>query len=501
MTLSAISSQISLLRTGGRKIVLCHGVFDLLHPGHLDHLREAKLFGDVLIVSVTADMFVDKGPGRPIYGVENRVKMLAALNFVDLAFESPFPTAEEVIALVAPAAYVKGPDYKTLDADITGNILLEKAAVERAGGLIYFTTAPAMSSSKIINHLAVIHSEETENWLQTIRPGISEASINSLFARLEGLNVLVVGEMILDEYIFCEALGKTSKDPVLAFLKNSTERQSGGALAIAKHCAGLGATTTLLTRLGSDAEATFLDSEIRSSSIRFVPQVSYSQKTIVKSRYIDQSSGTKVFESYSMSDEAVALADDDAVLELLDQELPNADVVLIADYGHGLLSDRVVTRLADSKNLLAVNTQSNAGNRGFNPISRYPRIDIVSLNGSEIALELRKRHTSVAELLPILGKQSGADKIVVTEGALGLSIWSKSCGVQQMPAFTQTVRDRVGAGDALFAAVSLLIAVEAPAVLVGLFGNLAGAAMISDIGNRATLSAASLRRHAAALLA
>jgi len=108
---------------------------------------------------------------------------------------------------------------------------------------------------------------------------------------------------------------------------------------------------------------------------------------------------------------------------------------------------------------------------------------------------------SVAELLPILGQQSGADKIVVTEGALGLSIWSKSSGVQQMPAFTQTVRDRVGAGDALFAAVSLLIAVEAPAVLVGLFGNLAGAAMISDIGNRTTLSAASLRRHAAALLA
>jgi len=309
-----------------------------------------------------------------------------------------------------------------------------------------------------------------------------------------------VGELILDDYVFCDALGKTSKEPVLAFLKGSYERQMGGSLAVAKHCKGLGAQITLLTRLGNDAAGREAQASIETEGLRLVSQTSDDHRTIVKTRYLDEATGTKVFETYAMTDAPPGTSEDEAFAQLLSEEMMAADLVLVADYGHGLMTDRVVESLSNSPGVVAVNTQSNAGNRGFNSISRYPRLDIVSLNGGELALELRSKDVDILNILPKLGEKTGAQWIVVTEGAKGMALWSRGFPVSEMPAFTERVKDRVGAGDALFAAVSLLLAAGAPAPVVGLLGNLAGAAMVSDLGNRYALSAIDLQRHAEALL-
>jgi bifunctional ADP-heptose synthase (sugar kinase/adenylyltransferase) len=145
---------------------------------------------------------------------------------------------------------------------------------------------------------------------------------------------------------------------------------------------------------------------------------------------------------------------------------------------------------------LAVNTQSNAGNRGFNTISKYSKVDYVSLNGSELGLELRRKHTSMDELVVKLRIQSDATRVMVTEGAKGLSICDEDDVVEHAPAFAQQIRDR----DALFAVTSMLSAVGAPKDVTGFYGNLAGAAVISELGNRKSVSIVDLTRHATALL-
>jgi rfaE bifunctional protein kinase chain/domain len=495
----AVEETIAEFRRKKLKVAHCHGVFDLLHPGHLDHLVEAKSFADVLVVSVTADVFVNKGPGRPVYGIDRRLKMLDALQIVDLVFESSSPTALVAIDLVKPDFFVKGPDYLDLDADITGNIQLEQSQVEKNGGQLVFTSGPSMSSSQIINSQGLAHSPETQKWLAECSEILDERLLGEWISRVANLKVVVIGETIVDEYVFCDPLGKTSKEPVLAFLRNSAERQVGGALAIAKHCRGLGASTTLVTRLGNDDTGDWAEAAGFDSDVGVVSQRSSHHKTIVKTRYVDQATGAKVFESYDMTDEPINSQEDEAFVSLLDTVISDADVILVADYGHGLMTDRVLHSLVSASGIVAVNTQSNAGNRGFNSVSRYPRVDLVSLNGGEISLELRRKHASVSDLLPDLGMNTSAKWIVVTEGAKGMALWTPLGGVVEMPAFTERVRDRVGAGDALFATVSALLAVDAPPAVVGLFGNLAGAAMVSDLGNRHTISAVDLLRHAVAV--
>ena len=497
---AALLADLERARRQGKRIVHCHGVFDLLHPGHLDHLVEARAQGDVLVVTLTPDRYVNKGPGRPVFSADQRLRMLAALEVVDFVAVTDSPTSVSAIREIRPDVYVKGPDYVDEQADISGNIRLEREAVESAGGRIHFTQAPTMSSSHLINSHFRRHGRATTQWLQDFRSRHSEVELLSWVARVAQLKVLVVGEAIIDEYVRCEALGKSSKDPVLAFRELSTERHTGGSLAIARHCAGLGADITTLFRIGNDPRDETFIAENMPSNMRTVIARSQVEPTIVKRRFVDDHTEARVFETYIMNDGIPAPADDETFRALLNQQLDLVDLVVVADYGHGLLTEGAIHDLTVSGRTLAINTQSNAGNRGFNTISKYARSDYVCLNGGEVGLELRQRHLTLNELVPQLRERTGAARVIVTEGAFGLACCDADREVVHVPAFAESVRDRVGAGDALFSVTSLLTAVGAPPDVTGFFGNLAGAASVAELGNRRSISAADLARHATALL-
>ena len=127
---------LSKLKSEGKKIVQCHGVFDLLHVGHIKHFKEAKTFGDILIVSITPDEFVHKGPGRPAFSTSLRLEALSELESVDYVVVNKWPTAEEIIKIIEPNIYCKGPDYKNPLDDLTGKITQEVDAVKSVGGKI-----------------------------------------------------------------------------------------------------------------------------------------------------------------------------------------------------------------------------------------------------------------------------------------------------------------------------------------------------------------------------
>ena len=141
-------NQLSKSKT----VVHCHGVFDLLHIGHIKYFQEAKSMGDVLIVTITPDRFVNKGPGRPAFNEKYRAEAIAALDVVDYVAINEWPTAIETIKLLKPNLYVKGPDYKNYKEDVTGNIKLEEDAVKSIGGKIAFTSTEVFSSSNLINN-------------------------------------------------------------------------------------------------------------------------------------------------------------------------------------------------------------------------------------------------------------------------------------------------------------------------------------------------------------
>ena len=165
VTLETLANLANDLKKDHQKIIHCHGVFDLLHIGHIHYFEEAKSMGDCLIVTLTQDNYVNKGPYRPKFTELQRAQAIAALSCVDYVAINKWPTAIETIHLIKPTIYVKGPDYKQAENDHTGNILKEKKAIEENGGQLKYTSTELFSSSNLINTYLSSLTEQQTNYI------------------------------------------------------------------------------------------------------------------------------------------------------------------------------------------------------------------------------------------------------------------------------------------------------------------------------------------------
>ena len=277
------------LRKTGKKIVHCHGVFDLLHPGHVKHFEAAKSKGDILVVTLTKDEYVNKGPGRPIFNHHLRAETIAALQCVDFVAINEWPTAVETIKKLKPHYYVKGSDYAQKKEDITGKIYDEEKAVREAGGMLHFTDEISFSSSALINaHLSPL-PEETKHFLAQFKKKFPATSILKALDDVKDLKVLVLGDIIIDEYHYCSGMGKSQKDNIIATKFLNEEVFAGGVLAACNHISGLCEDVTLLSVIGTTNDyQKFITSHLK-------PQVKtnfyYSKNapTVVKRRFIEPS--------------------------------------------------------------------------------------------------------------------------------------------------------------------------------------------------------------------
>jgi len=326
---------------------------------------------------------------------------------------------------------------------------------------------------------------DTLIWLRKLKKKYGLNEIISLIEQIRTLNVAVIGETILDEYVFTEALGKTSKDPMLAFLEQSSLLLGGGTLAIARHLSGLEIKHLLFTAFGTDDSSLvkgFLDSY---TSIFEAKDDDF--LTIKKIRFIDSTTGMKLFELYRMRDANIG----NRVLELFKshhESLNKTDVIMLFDYGHGYFDTAAIDYLSQFSSKVSANAQSNAGNRGLNSISKFKGFSSLFLNGSEVSNELRRRSLDLPTLISELMKTLECENIFVTNGAGGLVCMNKTGGVNLVPAFTPRIVDRIGAGDALMTLTALTLEVGAPIEIAAFFGNLAGATVLGGIGNQISLN-------------
>jgi rfaE bifunctional protein nucleotidyltransferase chain/domain len=150
LELDELALEIERLRAEGKKIVHCHGCFDLMHPGHIKHFQAAKKMGDVLVVTLSPDRYVDKGPGRPAFDQGLRAESIAALECVDYVSVNRWPTAEETLRLLRPHYYVKGQEFEGME-DKTGKVQREREVVREVGAEMRFTHEVVFSSTELLN--------------------------------------------------------------------------------------------------------------------------------------------------------------------------------------------------------------------------------------------------------------------------------------------------------------------------------------------------------------
>jgi len=499
--LQTLATDLAASRAAGKTIVLCHGVFDLLHVGHIKHLQAAKDLGDILVVTLTPDHYVNKGPHRPAFPQQLRADALAALACVDHVAINEWPTAVETIRLLRPHVYCKGAVKEPPGPrDHTGAIVAEEDAVREVGGRLHLTDEDTFSATALINTHLDILPPDVKAFLQDFRARHTAAEITGLIRAIRPLRILVIGEIILDEYHFCEVMNKSNKEPILAAQFRHAETYAGGILAIARHLAGFADSVSALSFLGDrDAQEDFVRKSL-SASVHLHAFPKSDSPTIVKRRFLEEYLAQKLFEVYEINADPLTAADEARFLDQLDELLPQQDVVIVADYGHGLFTENAIERICARAPFLAVNAQTNAGNRGFNCVSKYSRADIVAIDRPEAQLEVRNRKAGIEDLIRIMADRIDCPRFLVTCGKDGTVGYSREQGYCRVPALAVKMVDRMGAGDAFLSLAAPCAALGAAMEVVGLVGNMAGAAKCGIMGNREAIEPISFLRYVSALV-
>ena len=330
--------KAEIIRHEGRTIVQSHGVFDLIHPGIIQHLKHAKKLGDILIVTVIKDKDVHRGPGRPIFSEKFRAENAASLEMVDYVCivddEAPF----ECVKAIKPDVFAKGQAYGDRDKKIHDKIFQEEKDLYFGKCRVIETEGFSFSSSHIINNFLDIYPEDTKRFLKEFKEKYTFADIADRINTLKDLKVLIIGDGIIDEYHYCEPLGKSAKANLVVSKYLSHETFAGGTFAVGNHTAGLCEHVQMVSLLGKeDPREDFILKNIRPNiKTRFFYKDN--SPTIVKKRYIHEYLNQKLFEICYLNDDLVNSECESQIIDYLISEAPKYDLVMVSDFGHGFIT-------------------------------------------------------------------------------------------------------------------------------------------------------------------
>lgn len=472
-----------------KKLVYCHGVFDLLHIGHIKHFQKAKSLGDVLIVSITADKYVNKGPGKPKFNQKIRAEAIAAIQVVDYVLISNEITPLKIISELKPNFYCKGKDYQNSTDDVTGNIIKEKKLVKKFGGEVFFTDELTFSSSNLINtYLNDFDINQRKN-IDIIKKYFNFKKISDLINSFEKLKVLIIGELIIDEYVFCEAIGKSGKEPVLILKENDSEKYLGGAAVVARHLSSFCQSIKLITMLGTNKDnLRFIKKNLpKNVKLEFIKK--NNSPTIVKKRFVDHLTKHKILGVYDLNDNPLNKKEENQLNYILNKEVEKFDLVIVSDFGHGFLSKKSIKKIIKKAKFIAVNSQINSFNIGLHGLRNYQNLDCLIINEKEMRHELRNRDGDLKTLTKKLANEQKIKKLIVTRGTNGALMYdSKSKNFFYSAAYSNKSIDKVGSGDAMLALISICLKLKLNQNLALFISSIAGALSVSSIGNKESIT-------------
>lgn len=482
--LDDLIAKVERLKADGNTIVQSHGVFDLIHPGVITHLNEAKKQGDVLIVTIIRDKDVRKGPGRPIFSEELRTENVASLEQVDYVCLVDDDVPFECVKLLKPDVFAKGQTYRERDRTIHEKVFEEEKNFIFEKSRIYETKGFSFSSSHIINNSLEIYPEDTKAFLKKFLNIYSFDHILQKINELKRLKVLIIGDGIVDEYHYCETMGKSPKSQLIVNKYIKHDIFAGGAFAIANHIAGLCDEVELVSVLGTEDPREGFISDNLKANVRAKFFYRDDGPTVIKKRYLNKYNKQKLFEINFINDTFVPQDCEAQIIDYLQARIAEFDLVLVSDFGHGLVTDPIIRMIGQLSKKVAVNTQTNGANAGYNLITKYNNVSFICLDDPEARLATQMKHDNVEDVGKKLLEATRAEYLMITIGSNGSMCFAGAGNINHTPAFSSRVVDIIGAGDAFFSFAAPCVALGMPMDLFSFVGNAAGALAVQIVGNK-----------------
>ncbi len=211
---------------------------------------------------------------------------------------------------------------------------------------------------------------------------------------------------------------------------------------------------------------------------------------------MDDYKKTKILGVYNLNDDLISKVEEKRFYNLLKKNINKFDILIISDYGHGIITKKIKKLLLKQRNKIFLNAQINSFNRGYNTVLKYKKINTLVINESELRYELRDKHSGVQKLAKKLSKIISAKNIVVTKGKSGSTfINTKNNSLIYCPAFNKNNIDTIGAGDSFFAILSLVLGTGLDIKTCMLIGSLAASFSIDQQGKKTYFDIKTLNKH------
>lgn len=458
-----------------KKVVFVSGNFNIVHPGHLRLFKFARECGDFLVVGVN-----NQAPQSLTVPSEMRLDGVRAISLVDYAFllgEAP----ELFITKLRPAIVVKGKEHETRDNP-------ERAAVEAYGGKLLFGSGEVRFSS-----LDLLQREYFAANFSTIRKptefaqrhGFSIAELKQHLSRFDGMRVIVVGDLIVDEYINCEPLGMSREDPTIVVTPLESKKFVGGAGIVAAHAKGLGADVSYISVAGSDESAWFAKDILGRYGVKSTIITDDSRPTTLKQRYRAEGKTLLRVSHLRQHDARPEIASQ--ILTAIEDSIRKANLLIFADFNYGCLPQPLVEDIVmlGEKYKVTMVADSQASSQ-VGDVSRFVGMKLVTPTEREARIALRDWNSGLVVLAEALRKKARAEYVVITLGMEGILVHAMD-GVEwetdRLPAFNTAPKDPAGAGDSFLTCAGMALCSGVDIWQSVYLGSLAAACQTSRVGN------------------
>ena len=328
---------------------------------------------------------------------------------------------------------------------------------------------------------------ENKNYFKNIKERFPYNKIKLSLEKLRGLNILVVGDIIIDIYTFVHPKGRAVKDPILSTGFEHEEKYAGGILAISNHLSSYVNKIKLVSLTGDRRPFLEFIRHSLAKNIELKTFVKKNSPTNVKKRYVDYYRNNKLFKIEYLNDEPIDRALTKEIVDYLSKEIKKYDLVVVGDFGHGFINEPIRKILEENSKFLSINVQSNSSNMGYNYINHYIKPDFIIMNEEELRLPLMQRFERIQHVIKEFHKRFRYNRFLVTQGKQGCVFFNHG-KIYKAPAVAHQVVDTVGAGDAVFAVASLLSYSNVDNNLLPFISNCAGAIKAEYMGNKESVT-------------
>ena len=460
------------------KKIFISGNFNIIHPGHQRLFKAAKELGDYLIVGVFSDKLADTGA----YVEENlRLETIKSVSIIDESFLIK-SSLNEVINKLKPDIVFKGKEHEKSFNE-------ELELVESYGGKLLFGSGETVFiSSELIGNEIFLQNNININIDKkfTKRHNIDNQKLYSLINDFSKSKILVLGDIIVDEYISCQPLGMSQEDPTIAVKPLDNKFFLGGAGIVASHASNLGTKVKMFSVVGDDNTNKFVFNELKKNKIEADILVDNSRPTTLKQRY--RANGKTLLRVNNLHQESISLKNQEKIFQKIKDEIENYDLIVFSDFNYGFMPQPLLDRITEigfKKNIKMVADSQSSSQLGN--ISRFKKMNIIFPTEREARLSMQNNDDGIITLLQKLIKQSNAKHIILKLGVDGLIIFNDKDEINfltdKIPAINNNPKDVAGAGDALLIVSSLSYVLGANIWESAYLGSLAAALQIDKVGN------------------